>query len=886
MISTNGKPYIDHRAELAAKRRSNRILVESIREKRLQRIAAVETRRDRLYESMTVDWVSPYLDMLDRYRRDPEFSGPSSYWQRRKGRNYPIFQSEQELALLRAPARVLCSVSSYAIGMLEGLTSYVIGSGYTYRPSKRKRERSNSEEMAIEALADACQVVIDDFIEDNEWYGGEQPSIEEEFLWRSCEDGESILVHYDVGDGKTEVRTAEPEQLTCPPGESSIGDWSFGVLTERDDIQKPLKYYLQWGDTAADGEEYGPDEITHFRRNVKRSIKRGLTDFSFDTLDALDLAGRLRTNLGDAAAQQASIVGVRQHTGGTQAEITAFVEGDKDFDTRDQLTGTATPTRRFRRGGWEDMPDGMQYVNGPIAQSQPIHLQVLQSLLRSAGVRWNAPEWLPSADASGSNYAQSLTAESPFVKTVLRRQRAYKAAFTRTMWVVLTNAAKAGKIYAAGRTWTIEEIRREIDILTEAVSPETRNKLQEAQTAALEIPLGVESRQRYTQSQGRDWDQVSQDNEQYLAETGGGGAGLPLPGDPFGGGPSVGGQPRNALGESLFESTDEMLEAREGLVKKIITDKNGVKRTVYVKGGGNDGSAKKGSGMTEKPSPAKRPTVDSTLAHVEGLRNEFTTQGLLDFATAIHGHTVAELKEIKAKLGIKASGSKAEMAKKIAERAIGGGQSGAPAKAEKKVEAAAKVNAGKAENAPPMPAGKSKSLHDDILASALAEIEKTRNRPTLPALYDQMKVKNPDLQLSQFHDALRDLQDQKKIVMMPFTQPFATMKDPQKALFHDREVKYYVDVLPGAGQAKPEPKTVPSSTAKAKDMLADMTADNHAKLVKLIDDTHEASSASEFSKFAEDLIGTKISGSKNTVKQELRSFIDRLRVSRAQTDGF
>ena len=674
MISTNGKPHIDHRAELAAKRRSNRILVESIREKRLQRIAAVETRRDRLYESMTVDWVSPYLDMLDRYRRDPEFSGPSSYWQRRKGRNYPIFQSEQELALLRAPARVLCSVSSYAIGMLEGLTSYVIGSGYTYRPAKRKRERSNSEEMAIEALADACQVVIDDFIEDNEWYGGEQPSIEEEFLWRSCEDGESILVHYDVGDGKTEVRTAEPEQLTCPPGESSIGDWSFGVLTERDDIQKPLKYYLQWGDTAADGEEYEPDEITHFRRNVKRSIKRGLTDFSFDTLDALDLAGRLRTNLGDAAAQQASIVGVREHTGGTQAEITAFVEGDKDFDTRDQLTGTATPTRRFRRGGWEDMPDGMQYVNGPIAQSQPIHLQVLQSLLRSAGVRWNAPEWLPSADASGSNYAQSLTAESPFVKTVLRRQRAYKSAFTRTMWVVLTNAAKAGKIYAAGRAWTIEEIRREIDILTEAVSPETRNKLQEAQTASIEVPLGVDSRQRYAQSQGRDWDQIQQDNEQYISETGGAGAGLPLPGqgDPFGGGPSIGGPPRNALGESLFESTDEMLESREGLVKKIITDKNGVKRTVYVRSGGEEVGLKKGSGTTDKSSQNRRPTIEETLEHVNRLRSDMTPEGLKEFAQTIRGHTVAELREIKLKLGLKASGLKAEYADKIAYRAVNG----------------------------------------------------------------------------------------------------------------------------------------------------------------------------------------------------------------------
>ena len=543
--------------ELTSKRRSNQLLVETIRGKRLARLEIVEGRRDRLTESMAVDWVSPYLDLLDRYRHDPAFSGPATYWQRRKGRNYPIFQSEQELALLRAPARVLCSISSYAIGMLEGLTSYVIGSGYTYRAAKRKLERSSETSAAIDTLADACQAVIDEFLERSEWYGGERPGLEEELFWRSCEDGEFILCHYNI-DGLTDVRTAEPEQLTCPPGESAIGDYSFGVLTPHDDVQKPLGYYLQWGDTHVDGEEYGPDEITHFRRNVKRSIKRGLTDFSFDTLDALELAGRLRTNLGDAAAQQASIVGVRQHSAGTEAEISAFVDADKDFDERDPLTGNQVPTKRMRRGGWEDMPEGMLYVAGPIAQSQPIHLQVLQGLLRSAGVRWNAPEWLPSADASGSNYAQSLTAESPFVKTVGRRQRAYKSAFTRTMWVVLTNAANAGLIHAAGRTWTIEEIRREVDILTEPPSPETRNKLGEAQQAAIEIPLGVDSRQRYAQSQGRDWDQIQADNEQYLAETGGNGADLPLPPDV----PES--SQRQALGESLIESKDSSGHAHKG----------------------------------------------------------------------------------------------------------------------------------------------------------------------------------------------------------------------------------------------------------------------------------------------------------------------------------
>jgi hypothetical protein len=60
-----------------------------------------------------------------------------------------------------------------------------------------------------------------------------------------------------------------------------------------------------------------------------------------------------------------------------------------------------------------------------------------------------------------------------------------------------------------------------VEVQAEAPSPVVRDKLQEAQTAAIEIPLGVDSRQRYVQGQGRDWHQVEQDNEEYQDAHGG-----------------------------------------------------------------------------------------------------------------------------------------------------------------------------------------------------------------------------------------------------------------------------------------------------------------------------------------------------------------------------
>jgi hypothetical protein len=510
--------------QLKEKRAANELIVESVREARLKRWQQKESRRADLYESLNIDWVTPYMDLLDRFRQDPVYAGPSAYWNRRYGKNFPIFQTETDLSILRAPARILCATNGYAIGTLEGLTSYVVGPGFTYRCKVK------DDSDAPEELAKACQKIIEEFHERSQWYGGEMPGLEEELFWRSCEDGEYILDHTCMADGHTEVRTIEPEQLTQKP-QGDPFEWMFGVRTDPEDVQTPLGYWIYWGNSPVEGEEYSPDDIVHFRRNTKRSIKRGLTDFSFDTLETFENAARLRSNMGDAGAQQASIVGVRQHEAATGDDIQSWTQADADWTVQDPITGDTEYVRQMKKGGWQDMPKGMNYVPGPIAQSQPIHIQVLQMCLRSCGQRWNAPEWLPSADASNNNFASSLTAESPFVKTVIRRQRNYGMAFTRTHWIVLRNWWTKRGIHAAGREWDWTEIKRAIDISAEAISPEARDRLQEANKAAIEIPLGVESRQRYAQSQGRDFAQIAKDNEQYAEEFGGNDQPLAMPAD-------------------------------------------------------------------------------------------------------------------------------------------------------------------------------------------------------------------------------------------------------------------------------------------------------------------------------------------------------------------
>lgn len=518
MSETNGTATTP-REQLRDQRIANRLIVERIKGKRLERAR-------RLLES-SYDWVTPYTNMLDQQRREPSLAGPAQAWHRKRGRNYPIFQNETELGVYRAAARVLCATNSYAIGMQEGLSSFILGTGITYRTVGKN-------DAVPKELVRACQAEIDDFLDREQWYGGELPGIEEELDQRSREDGEWFLAHFaEEQTGLTSVRIIEPEQVTEPPNklpEDEEYDWSFGVKTKKTDVQKPLGYYVVWGDTPHDGEDMDADQVIHFRRNSKRGIKRGMTDFAFDTYDSLNLGGLLRTNMSDAAAQQAAIVGVRQHATASQEQIQEFHAGTEDDTRTNPSTGGQESNRQYRRGHWEDIDSGQTYVAGPLAQNQPIHIQVLQACLRGGAVRWNAPEWLVSGLHDTSSFASSLTAESPFTRRIQRAQRGTCAVHRATMFIVLRNRANAGKLIDAnGRAWTWDEVKALVDVKAEAQSPQVRDQAAEANTAAIEIPLGVDSRQRYVQSKGRDWDQVQKDNEAFAAETGGSGQPLPLP---------------------------------------------------------------------------------------------------------------------------------------------------------------------------------------------------------------------------------------------------------------------------------------------------------------------------------------------------------------------
>ena len=502
---TTDKEPADTATQLRESRRRIKLLQTQIATKRLERVA-------KLYEAFDqVNWVAAYDDMLDRFR------GEQSYFNytiatsadRRYGQNIPLFRTEQELAMLRMPSRILCSANSYAIGMLEGLTSYVIGDGLQYRWAAKE----GCEDVPAEALQ-ALNAVTDEHVRRNQFHGGEQPGLEEEFFWRSCEDGEAILCHTPREDGCTDVRTIEPEQLTARP-DAPWDEYSFGVKTPRDDVQDVQGYWIFFGTNPAEGEEYDPARIVHMKRNVKRSIKRGLPDFTFDTEDAFRSASKLRRNMQLGAAIQAAIAGVRQHDNASPAQVSSFQEGLADWQTTDVVTGQQKNTQRYSPGTILDIGKGYNYVAPPSWGANAGSLvEILQAGLRAAGVRWNAPEWLASADASNNNFASSLTAESPFVKTVTRRQRGYESALGRSCLIATENHIAHHKgflpVPGLGKEIDWRELKNKVELIVTAPSPEVRNRLEEAQANQIRVQGGWKSKQTVADEEGLDWKREQQ----------------------------------------------------------------------------------------------------------------------------------------------------------------------------------------------------------------------------------------------------------------------------------------------------------------------------------------------------------------------------------------
>lgn len=501
------------------------------------------------------DWVSGYQDLIDRLR-SPDgllLSAISIAADRQYGSYWPFFRTWSDLALLRGASRIVYQTSCLARGAVGGVASYIIGDGFKYRVVEK--------ESGAPGLQAVCQDILNENSDLNDW-----PAIEHSCVMRDSRDGEWYLRDFPQQDGTTLTRWIEPEQL-IQPADSTLAEWSFGkrnpVRNEAGediyDVQRTLAYNACYDGNNSHGVDLDARHVIEHNNNVDATVKRGIPDLAYDTYDFLKVASRLLENAGEGAAIQASIAMVRQWESPVTADQASdFVTSDADYQETNPWTGEQQSVRRARPGTVEDVPKGMSLVDLPWGKGSASYIAIEQALLSAVAITWNAPKWLLSNDTD-LNYASSLTAESPFVKTGTHRQHVwYRPRFLRARWRVLRNycAAKGG-IVANGRRYSYEEVRRFVNIQCEPPSMEVRNKADEAQANAVRVQGGWKSPQTVAQEEGLDWEQERGNIEQYREELGAEGPPLPLPGDDQGGGLGGLGTVEQWLREEGFTGIDK-----------------------------------------------------------------------------------------------------------------------------------------------------------------------------------------------------------------------------------------------------------------------------------------------------------------------------------------
>jgi capsid protein len=390
------------------------------------------------------------------------------------------FVNEAQLRDLRDQCRALAVSNEFAINGHENRISYLVGAGHTYRAAVRKGREARPE------LAAQVQEVLDAFIEDNAWHRRQQ-----ELVRRYDRDGEVFLRFFVAGDGRTRVRFVEPGQVATPQGRQTDAAATFGIVTEPDDVETPLAYFV-------DGVAVDAAEIQHRKANVDANVKRGLPLF-YPVRKNLRRAEKLLRNMSVVAEIQSAIALIRKHRGATRSGVQQFVAAQTDASLTSPATGQTTGFRRFGPGTILDSYGGIEYDFPAAGLDAANYVTILQAELRAISSRLVMPEFMLTSDASNANYASTMVAEGPAIRMFARLQASLVRDDLQVMWRVLDNAAAAGRLPAG--------VRDAIEIQAGPPTLAVRDPLEEAQACRIELESGILSPQTWSQRRGLDYDQ-------------------------------------------------------------------------------------------------------------------------------------------------------------------------------------------------------------------------------------------------------------------------------------------------------------------------------------------------------------------------------------------
>ena len=393
-----------------------------------------------------------------------------------------------ELWQAQALGRYLWRENEFAINGHTNRINYIVGWSHVYTVVEKKNHE------APEGAVARVQAVLDRILKVNKW-----PKRQKETLLRGDRDGETFIRKFRVSDGLMRFRFIEPESIKPPSGGGQDSGW--GIVTEEDDIETVLGYYV-------DGEEVEAEKIQHRKYNVDCSTLRGMPLF-YPVRQNLGRAGKLLRNMSIATEIQTAIALIRKHEQSTQEAVRVFVNKQAAFQKT--VDGETKNVMHYGPGSIVDAPRGQDYtVPKQLDPSKTV--TALQAELRACSSRLVMPEFMLTSDASNGSYSSTLVAEGPAVKNFESNQQTQIDYDLELLNESLEYAADSGLI-------SKDDIEA-TEIQAEAPSVRVRDELKEAQTAQLLSGLGYLSTQTGSAQFGLNYEQEQNNREAHFERSG------------------------------------------------------------------------------------------------------------------------------------------------------------------------------------------------------------------------------------------------------------------------------------------------------------------------------------------------------------------------------
>lgn len=486
-----------------------------------------------------------------------------------KGRDYYKFRTEFDLLLHRDAARSLCDHNPLAIGFMDDLAAFVVGTGYA---PDVKPPLGKGNDPSWLGLAKSVQRYLEEWSKNtptpnrllsgtytNEmpWSGG----LELECFRQACIDGEVFTRYFYDRETGLRVRRPEPEFIATPDGHDPTDSvWSWGTKHAinddgSEDYSRITAYNLRDPIDLSD-KKVPANKMGHWKRNVTSNVKRGVSDFlslinDVERIDSLISALLQGAKLRASIAFIESLPGARQ---GASDDLASRLGERTGSLIADQSTGQVIYERRVREGtivttnsaDFKTMPPGTTEES----------ILAGEFAIRIAARRWGIPENMASGNVGNFNYSTMLAAGTPFVIRVLMAQIQYANQIVLMTYVHAILAA----VYAGILQW--DALRLLVSV--HAPNPVIANKLEEAQVQQIRIQNKVLSPQAAMRENGQEPEETIRElhewQDQFADAT------SPVPFDLAGGiddGTDRGGQNgRNARGRG--DGQDPNGDARSG----------------------------------------------------------------------------------------------------------------------------------------------------------------------------------------------------------------------------------------------------------------------------------------------------------------------------------